>query len=65
MPTTSYEAHKIIESLSLTYDSIHACSNGCVLFQDNYKQTQVYPKCKPIGLWRGQLLGKPILGWYH
>jgi hypothetical protein len=33
MLTTSYEAFKFIRSLGLSYDSIHACVNGCVLFR--------------------------------
>jgi hypothetical protein len=33
MPTTTYEAFKSIKTLGLTYDSIHACPNGCVLLR--------------------------------
>lgn len=32
LPATSYEACKIIKSLSLTYTSRHACKNGCMFF---------------------------------
>ncbi len=45
MPTTSYEAHKLIKSLGLTYESIHAYTNGCVLFQQSLKPTIICPKC--------------------
>jgi hypothetical protein len=45
MPTTTYEAFKSIKTLGLTYDSIHACPNGCVLFMDSLKQSKVCPKC--------------------
>ncbi len=30
MPTTTYEALKLIKELGLSYDSIHTCTNGCV-----------------------------------
>jgi len=30
---TSYEAFKLIKSLGLSYDSIHVCAKGCVLFR--------------------------------
>jgi len=32
MLTTIYEARKLIKFLGLTYESIHAYTNGCVLF---------------------------------
>ncbi len=32
MPATTYEALKIIKVFGLSYDSIHACTNGCVFF---------------------------------
>ncbi len=32
MPITMHEALKLIKALGLSYDSIHACPNGCVLF---------------------------------
>jgi hypothetical protein len=34
MPATTYEfeAFKVIKVLGLSYDSIHACTNGCVFF---------------------------------
>ncbi len=45
MPTTTYEALKIIKVLKLSYDSIHACMNGCVLFRNALKIVQQCPKC--------------------
>ncbi len=32
MPINTYEAFKLIKTLGLSYDSIHACPNGCVTF---------------------------------
>lgn len=45
MPSTSYEAHMLIKSFGLIYDSIHACVNGCVLFRRTLKHPHVCPKC--------------------
>jgi hypothetical protein len=44
MLTSSYEARKLIKSLGLTYDSIHAYVNGCVLFRKKNKHIHVCPK---------------------
>jgi hypothetical protein len=41
MPTTSYEAHKLIKSLGLTYESIHAYTNGCVFFRESLKPNTI------------------------
>jgi hypothetical protein len=30
MPTSTYEAIKLIKAIGLSYDSIHACTNGCL-----------------------------------
>lgn len=45
MLTSSYKVRKLIKSLGLTYDSIHASANGCVLFREKYKHIHVRPKC--------------------
>jgi hypothetical protein len=45
MSTTSYETLKLIKTLGSNYDSIHACPNGCVLFRDRLKQSEMCPKC--------------------
>jgi hypothetical protein len=44
LPATSYEARKPIKTLGFSYDSIHTCINGCVLFQGNYKLANLCPK---------------------
>jgi hypothetical protein len=55
LPTTSYEAYKIIKSLGLTYTSIHVCKNGCVFFRNIYEHVDVVLNAKLIGLLMGQL----------
>ncbi len=41
MPTTLYEAFKLIKALGLSYDSIDACPNGCVLFRNTLRGSQI------------------------
>lgn len=45
MPTITYQAMKLVKALGLNYEPIHACTNICVLFQGDLKQSHVYPKC--------------------
>lgn len=45
MPTTTYQASNIVKALGLSYDSIHACPNGCVLFGGTLAHEQMFPKC--------------------
>jgi hypothetical protein len=45
MPISTYEALKLNKAIGLSYDSIHACTNGCVLFQGTLLHLQVCPKC--------------------
>jgi hypothetical protein len=33
-----YEAQKILRALKMTYEQIHACPKGCVLFRKEYEQ---------------------------
>jgi len=52
--TTSYEARKPIKTFGLSYDSIHTCTNGCVLFQGDYKHANVCPKlCNTLRFMEG------------
>jgi hypothetical protein len=56
MLATSYEAHKIIKSFGLIYESINACSNGCVLFRNNYKHAHVCLKCNSSRFMEGSTI---------
>lgn len=40
-----YEALKLIKAIGLNCDSIHACTNNCILFGDMLEGSQVCPKC--------------------
>ncbi|KAL6650301.1 hypothetical protein ACP70R_009226 [Stipagrostis hirtigluma subsp. patula] len=46
IPTTYYEAKKMLRDLGLGYESIHACFNDCVLFWKDLEDEDYCPVCK-------------------
>jgi hypothetical protein len=45
LPKTHYEARKSIRRLGLTYNNIHACPNGCILYAEEYATHDRCPRC--------------------
>ena len=45
LPKSRYEAKKFLKNLGLTYDSIHACENGCILYRGEHKDLDKCSKC--------------------
>jgi hypothetical protein len=45
LPKSKYEAKKFLKKLGLTYDSIHACENGWILYRGEHKDLEECPKC--------------------
>jgi hypothetical protein len=45
-PKSLYEAKTIVKRLRLSYSSIHACYNGCVLFSGELEKANACRKCK-------------------
>jgi hypothetical protein len=41
-----YEAQKLLCALKMTYEQIHACPKGCVLFRKEYAEAKYCLKCK-------------------
>jgi hypothetical protein len=41
-----YEAQKLLCALKMTYEQIHACPKGCVLFRKEHTEAKYCPKCK-------------------
>jgi hypothetical protein len=42
-----YESVKLLHALKMSYESIHACRNGCVLFRGKELEAATHcPKCK-------------------
>ena len=46
LPKSMYEAQKLLRALKMTYEQIHACPKGCVLFRNEYAEAKYSPKCK-------------------
>jgi hypothetical protein len=46
LPKCMYEAQKLLCALKMTYEQIHACPKGCLLFRKEYAEAKYYPKCK-------------------
>ncbi len=46
IPKLLYEVKTIVKWLGLSYNSIHACYNGFVLFKGKLKDSKACPKCK-------------------
>jgi hypothetical protein len=46
LPKSMYEAQKLLRALKMTYEQIHACPKGCVLFRKECAEAKYCPKCK-------------------
>ena len=44
LPNRTYEAKKMLYSIGMSYDKIHACPKDCVLFRNEYASLNEYPK---------------------
>jgi hypothetical protein len=45
LPKSMYETQKLFRVLKMTYEKIHACPRGCVLFRKEYAEAKYYLKC--------------------
>ena len=46
LPTSYYEAKRMLRELGLGYEIIHMCRNDCVLFWKQYENYEIYHTCK-------------------
>jgi hypothetical protein len=46
LPKSMYETQKLLRALKMTYEQIHACPKGCVLFRKEYAEAKYCSKCK-------------------
>jgi hypothetical protein len=46
LPCNMYESRKVLCALKMSYDQIHACPNGCVLFRKEHENAKYYLKCE-------------------
>ena len=45
LPSTTYEANKVVCPLGLEVQKIHACPNDYILYRDEYKKLDACPVC--------------------
>ncbi|KAI5350075.1 hypothetical protein L3X38_002966 [Prunus dulcis] len=45
IPTSMYEAKKTLCALGLSYEKMHACPNGCILYRKEYEDSTNCPTC--------------------
>ena len=57
LPKSTYQAKKMITSLGMTYESIHACPNDCILYWKKHKDRHNCPICH-TSRWRLDYLAK-------
>ena len=46
MPKNLYESEKLLLALKMSYDKIHVCPKGCILFRKEHVDAKYCPKCK-------------------
>ena len=46
LPKNTYESQKLLRALKMSYEQIHACPKGCVLFRKDHEKATHCPKCK-------------------
>jgi len=46
LPKSMYESQKLLRALKMSYEQIHACLKGCVLFRKEHAEAKYCPKCK-------------------
>ena len=51
LPKTHYAARKSIRRLGLTYNNIHACPNGCILYDEEYANMIHVPSARSDDGW--------------
>jgi len=46
LPTSHYEAKKILCPMSMEYRKIHVVSNDCILYKKEFEGLHKYPRCR-------------------
>ncbi|XP_056688671.1 uncharacterized protein [Spinacia oleracea] len=45
LPSRTYDAKKMLTSIGLGYERIHACPNDCILYRKEYASLESFPEC--------------------
>ncbi|KAL3627015.1 hypothetical protein CASFOL_028378 [Castilleja foliolosa] len=64
LPNRTYDAKKVISSLAIDYERIHACPNDCVLYRNEYESLDCCPNpsCRQPRYQRAGVAAKVV--WY-
>lgn len=62
LPSRTYEAKKVLASIGMSYEKIHACPNDCILYRKEYSSLISCPTCKASRYKRDKIPIKYI--WY-
>ena len=54
LPTKQSACKTQINKIGLSYENIHTCVHGCVLFHKNHACETECPKCKECNAWSGK-----------
>jgi hypothetical protein len=46
LPDSTYKTKKLLCPLIMEVERIHTCPNDCILYQKEYSDMNIYPKCK-------------------
>ena len=46
LPKSMHKSQKLLHALKMSYEQIHACPKGCVLFRKEYIEAKYCLKCK-------------------
>ena len=46
LPKSMFEEKKLLWALKMSYEMIHACPNGCILFREEHAEAKYCPKCE-------------------
>jgi hypothetical protein len=56
LPTSTYEAKKIVCPLGLEVQKIHACPNDCILYRgEEYENLNACPVCSAFSIRSGEM----------
>jgi hypothetical protein len=62
LPSRTYEAKRMLCSIGMSYEKIHACPNDCILFRNEYASLNMCPKCSASRYKKGTSPAKAL--WY-
>lgn len=62
LPSRNYEAKKMLCSIGMSYEKIHACPNDCILFRNEYASLNECPKCN-VSRYKKEFIPAKVV-WY-